>query len=84
MPERGEQRKYSVCEIDRMRMSVMFLVRGDERRCEDQLRTYMLNGTEPEELQREEAEEVLRRVEQARANRGRLFKPYLGAPLRLP
>lgn len=63
------QRRYSVDEIDRMRLSVMYLVRNDERKCEDRLRTYMLNGTEPEELQQAEAEEVNRRVEAIRAHR---------------
>jgi hypothetical protein len=44
----SEQRKYSVDEIERMRDAVRHLTTHLE--VEDQLRTYMLNGTDPEEL----------------------------------
>jgi len=55
------ERKYSVPEIDRMRASLDkrwrahhcgILQRGEwHREVEDELRTYMLNGTDPEELE---------------------------------
>lgn len=44
------ERRYSLFEIDRMR----FVLRQGERNAgeaEDQLRTYMLNGTSPDELE---------------------------------
>ena len=52
-------RKYSVTEIDRMRRAVRtieghrpaFWDGSADAKCEDRLRTYMLNGTEPEELE---------------------------------
>lgn len=51
-------RKYTVAEIDQMRSSirwsypcgVSYYPDQREREIEDRLRTYMLNGTEPEEL----------------------------------
>jgi hypothetical protein len=46
-------RKYSVAEIDEMRMYLEWMSHmGDfaERTVEDRLRTYMLNGTRPAEL----------------------------------
>lgn len=46
-------RKYSVAEIDVMRRSVHVLIASNEiatASAEDWLRTYMLNGTDPEEL----------------------------------
>lgn len=48
------QRKYSVAEIDAMRAAIGNSIRRpvDERVIEERLRTHMLNGTEPEELQR--------------------------------
>lgn len=51
-----EQRKYSVAEIDRMRELINFsftgqLPRNLEEIVEHRLRTYMLNGTEPAELE---------------------------------
>lgn len=54
----SEQRKYSVHEIDQMRKIIEFFGFGngpyDERErassVENRLRTYMLNGTTPEEL----------------------------------
>ena len=55
------ERKYSVSEIDQMRRAVenvcslrrsAFDQDGIRRDAEDQLRTYMLAGTEPDELQR--------------------------------
>lgn len=52
------ERKYSLSEIDRMRTAVGFLcsygVRtpAEAAACEDRLRTYMANGTDPEELER--------------------------------
>ena len=42
-------RKYSIDEIDRMRRAVHDICRNNDL-VEDRLRTYMLNGTEPEEL----------------------------------
>jgi hypothetical protein len=51
----SKQRKYSLDEIDAMRMSVIILAGGDvyvsETTIEDRLRTYMLGGVSPEELQ---------------------------------
>jgi hypothetical protein len=47
------ERKYSVSEIDRMRRAVALMMIGPCRNgaeVEDRLRTYMLNGTDPEEL----------------------------------
>ena len=51
-------RKYDLDEIDRMRAAVMHIYRPgggfseeDYRRIEDQLRTYMANGTDPVELE---------------------------------
>ena len=51
-------RKYSVNEIDRMRAAIVAPARQrpvtefiDAATVEDRLRTYMLNGTEPEELE---------------------------------
>ena len=64
------ERKYSVYEIDRMRYAVKWLVniggRADEiaRIHEEHLRTYMLNGTDPDELER--------RVEETVPNVGKL------------
>ena len=56
-------RKYSIDEIDRMRRAVRtieghqpgFRLRGGKADyiCEERLRTYMLNGTAPEELETE-------------------------------
>lgn len=54
----SEQRKYSVTEIDEMRLSIAHIYYfgetydGRERTAdiENRLRTYMLNGTDPEEL----------------------------------
>lgn len=49
-------RKYSVAEIDKMRSALRFMVplpaysNDIERIAEDQLRTHMLNGTDPEDL----------------------------------
>jgi hypothetical protein len=64
---RTEQRKYSVAELDRMRQAIRLLIVGPwphvvralpmgmcdpvDIETEDRLRTYMLNGTEPEELE---------------------------------
>lgn len=50
------QRKYSISEIDRMRVAIssgMSWSHGakDTPIIEDRLRTHMLNGTEPEELE---------------------------------
>lgn len=51
------ERKYSVAEIDRMRDYLLQNTDWSgsrpafEARIEDTLRTYMLNGTEPEELE---------------------------------
>jgi hypothetical protein len=61
MPER----KYSVSEIDQMRKAVKAIYGSGIGNCtqaeccqmiEEHLRTYMLNGTDPEELEREAAE----------------------------
>jgi hypothetical protein len=62
--KKDEQRKYSVAEIDEMRAAVagMWSMPADEtlkmRLVEERLRTYMLNGTEPSEL--EEAARLFR------------------------
>jgi hypothetical protein len=52
------ERKYSVSEIDRMRRAITEVVwdqhwspKTQAPVIEDRLRTYMLNGTEPEELE---------------------------------
>lgn len=68
------QRKYSVREIDRMRdaISSMFGSHG----AEDKLRTYMMNGTDPAEL-----EEAARPVQEARA---KMQKHVLDAGLSQP
>jgi hypothetical protein len=56
-------RKYSVQEIDRMRVAIPKLAQRYEAldgvTKEERLRTYMLNGTDPEELERE-AEAAMR------------------------
>jgi hypothetical protein len=60
---------YSVKEIDRMRHAIGYLVPDTpERRAdiEDRLRTYMLNGTDPEELEAAKNEEIERRVQEKR------------------
>ena len=47
------ERKYSVAEIDQMRRDVRELNgghSGNDMVAEEMLRTYMLNGTEPDEL----------------------------------
>lgn len=49
-------RKYDLSEIDRMRSAtqmILDMVSGDRtgKTAEDHLRTYMLNGTDPEELE---------------------------------
>jgi hypothetical protein len=49
------ERKYSVAEIDRMRAAVATKSFGDPG-VEDRLRTYMLNGTDPDELEASVAE----------------------------
>ncbi len=57
-------RKYSVKEIDRMRcaveniISIMDIGRPDDSNVEDRLRTYMINGTDPEELEAESEEKL--------------------------
>lgn len=57
------QRKYSINEIDRMRSAIhqaSYWYRGFEshEQTEDKLRTHMLNGTEPEELEAKAREKV--------------------------
>lgn len=54
----SEQRKYSISEIDRMRSALEWSYGGGvynaaarSAEVEDRLRTYMLNGTDPEELE---------------------------------
>lgn len=57
--QKNPQRKYSIDEIDRMRFAVGRLhfssgpynPRNEAARLEDLLRTYMTNGTAPEELE---------------------------------
>ena len=58
--EPAQQRKYSVGEIDRMRKAlericirpmVPYNPVEKQREIEEHLRTYMLNGTDPEELE---------------------------------
>lgn len=53
MDESMAERKYSVSEIDQMRRSVTVMLggyRASAATVEDHLRTYMINGTSPEEL----------------------------------
>lgn len=45
------ERKYTVKEIDRMRRAVWRWRRYPKAETEDELRTYLLNGTDPEELE---------------------------------
>jgi hypothetical protein len=63
------ERKYSVAEIDRMRILIMKMRRFDTIPVEERLRTYMLNGSEPEELEQAlvkmEAERSARRAANA-------------------
>lgn len=55
-------RKYSIQEIDRLRAALVFKLFGaDTRMVEEQLRTYMFNGTGPEELE-EQVAEIRRRL----------------------
>jgi hypothetical protein len=63
------ERRYTVAEIDRMRSALrLIIIRPNtnyypdemERKIEDQLRTYMLNGTDPEELDRLRDEQLRR------------------------
>jgi hypothetical protein len=63
------ERKYSVSEIDQMRRAVNEMLmrpgtvfRASERTVavEERLRTYMLNGTDPEELRKSAAEHIER------------------------
>lgn len=67
-------RRYTVEEIDRMRAVLRWLVAGKKYylagapdwiapQAEDQLRTHMLNGTRPEELESGEGAGWLRHVE---------------------
>jgi hypothetical protein len=63
------RRKYSIAEIDRMRNAVRLTIpdRGDSGvqiiEIEERLRTYMSNGTEPEELEiATEAERIVERL----------------------
>ena len=58
----SDMRKYSISEINQMRENLRFICR-DNSVAEDQLRTYMLNGTEPEELAYACFEEIQRRVQ---------------------
>jgi hypothetical protein len=64
-------KKYTVEEIDQMRGSLRILIGYfDERaikRVEDELRTYMLNGTRPQELERRAMEKKLERIERKAA-----------------
>ncbi len=48
-------RKYSVAEIDRMRHAIScgYMGPSNSTLIEDRLRTYMLNGTDPEELEQD-------------------------------
>ena len=54
-------RKYSVEEIDLMRAYVGWLAHRSDN-AEDQLRTYMLNGTDPSELKEKYEVAVTRRI----------------------
>lgn len=59
-------RKYSLDEIDQMRLAVLDLAGGWRASLavvEDRLRTYMLNGTDPEELVHAAKEHEVRRLE---------------------
>jgi hypothetical protein len=68
-----EQRKYSVTEIDRMRYSVQCMYMGpfNPELVEGRLRTYMVNGTEPEELEQAATERM-------RADQERIAKSSFG------
>lgn len=68
-------RKYSLQEIDQMRANLQFQVR-DNGVAEDQLRTYMLNGTYPVELAyasfellQEQTRETAKRLKRYRIDR---------------
>lgn len=81
------QRKYSVDEIDQMRGALIQIYRlhssTDVRTLEERLRTFMLNGTEPEELVKRLS--AMRREAAARMSRKLTFvdyggrDPYVGA-----
>lgn len=81
------ERRYTVAEIDRMRIAVEQLFPMDiaydravrAKQAEERLRTYMLNGTEPEELEQHAKEARERRDQRMRAA-GRLvdFKGLAG------
>ncbi len=65
----SDARKYTVAEIDRMRRAISqrenlsmqgqsFYPNERHAKIEDMLRTYMANGTEPEELERAASQEA--------------------------
>lgn len=67
--------KYSIEEIDRMRSATKML---NSSAVEDRLRTFMLNGTEPEEIEAAalmQHEMTVARVEAALAQSKHLIKP---------
>lgn len=70
------ERKYSVSEIDRMRQALLSICGMDRDflgPVEEQLRTYMLNGTDPEELEQRREEQYVtwtRMNEEALRERG--------------
>lgn len=68
------ERKYSVAEIDQMRWWVTMMYRGpiNPTLIEERLRTYMLNGTTPKEL--EEACVAQELPKQFRAKPGSIYK----------
>ncbi len=54
------ERRYSFEEINRMRTALNYLLMApfgidNKAQVEDQLRTYMINGTDPEELEQQAA-----------------------------
>jgi hypothetical protein len=77
MMPKAQERRYTLAEIDRMRSAIkrraeawvlystgLFQTDPQEvrdRRYEDELRTHLLNGTEPEELEEAAREEADRR-----------------------
>jgi len=69
----AEQRKYSVDEIDRMRRAIewsygdgVFTMADRQADVENRLRTHMINGTDPEELENEASRLQAARIEQQR------------------
>lgn len=71
-------RKYDVAEIDRMRAAVArLLVNSGATNAEDHLRTYMVNGTDPEELEKyADVVEARKRADMEVARAERVLKQH--------